>query len=407
MFQYNNKRPDYKNMLEKEFFSLIENKQYGNLHKSFYFYLAMPDTSVQPQRAFPISFNAELKGRNLCENFSLQLPYEHTYLTLPLTFRHQKDISIAPFKDSAGLQNYLMILSVNNRDDQKNWQMRSLVSDSLQGSWTDYGEVKIEGIEGDEVCAAGLDTNAEGDMEIFVQTRCFGEGGQIIHARSKDKLYYTNPKVVLNSSPSTFKSNVYDAEPFTVTALDGSTQRYFTVTCVNYYENGSAKNGGIHLVKHDIFNQSWDLLPEPLFTEDSIPAHISTLNAGEWVPEGGKMLQVKANIFLFYGTCFTHGEIGTRQRGFFAIGEKITGPFKFLGTVDPVTNHGETGHGTILMDHDQTGAITIELFNQTRSYDNQTKINGPWISEKRSYRLDDFLVHQKMISMHASPSIID
>lgn len=353
-------------------------------------------TSASPQMQNSSFPESKLSLSESTQDFSLLLPFEHTYLDLPLNFKHQKDISITQFIDDDGLRKYYMILSVNDRDDQKEWKMHCLISNSLQDKWTHHGEVTVNGIIGDEVCAAGVDTNSLGNIELFVQTRCFGEGGSIVHATTNDGLIYHNAQKILDSSPNSFRSNVYDAEPTTITNSDGTVGKYFTVTCVGHYKQGCAKDGGIYLAKQNVTTALWDVFPTPLFTEDTLPPHASTLNGGEWVPEGGKLLQVQQDKFLFYGTCFRDSCSGTRQRGFFAIANAIQGPFTFLGTVDPVARQGETGHGTILLDEDAVGATTIELFYQARTYTKRSRTSGNWTSERRSYRLEDFLALEKL-----------
>jgi hypothetical protein len=337
----------------------------------------------------------------ITSSHALQLSTDRAVVEMLINARHQKDVTIGKVDDV-----YYMISSASEVDDQSDWKMRSYVSQSVYGPWASHGIVSVEGASSPRMCAAGVICDAvsvpnageatEVIYRMLVQTECFDEGGTIEYAESSDGIFYADRRTVLESMPGTAFAGIYDAEPTVITRADGMEELYCTFTGVTRYENGSAKDGAIYLAKATQgWDSTWQVIKKPLFTEYSIPVHVPTLEGGEWVPEGGKALQISVGkagetAILFYGTCFVDGQYQTRQRGFLAMADAIAGDYTFLGTLEPRGGvPGETGHGTIVEERDVGGDLSndmIHIIHQARD-----KGPGLWRTERTTINKGELL----------------
>jgi len=365
----------------------------------------MPEPTVSDDLPHAIT---ELPKRRTGSEHALALEADRTVIEMSVKTRHQKDVSIDRLDD-----HYYMISSASEVDDQSDWKMRSYVAPTMNGPWASHGVVEVEGAQSPRTCAAGViceeslqnpvtttgepeEANKKEIYRMLVQTECFAEGGTIEYAESDDGLRYTKRRTILSSKPGTAMAGIYDSEPTVIVTKEGRKELYFTFTGVRRYEEGKAKDGAIFLAKAENgWDGPWQVIDTPMFTEYSIPPHVPTKEGGEWVPEGGKALQIsvgehdETNV-LFYGTCFVDGEIEDRQRGFLAIANEITGEYTFLGLLEPRNGiPGETGHGTLIEEKDEAGNTRddkVHIIHQARD-----KGTGLWRTERATYRKGDIL----------------
>jgi hypothetical protein len=356
------------------------------------------------------------------------LPYEipitsvQERLQMPTNFRHEKDISVTSISNPQTEKiEYHALTSVSDVDDQSDWKIRSYIADSPIGPWVDLGYARFEGETTTEMVATSILR-----QHALVQTYCFREGGKIIygetnHTDTEGFINFKNSRTLLESIPGTKIANLYDPELTSVINEKGEEEIFATVTGVQKYVNGKAKNGRIFLARIANDFQSAEIL-HPIIVEQIedaedasaliIPPHIPTLKEGEWVPEGGKAFQIHhpeeitvknqssaeqlvkiKNKILFYGTCFTEGEIGNRQRGFVTIANKIDGDYTFVGLIHPSFGKGETGHGTVEIEWSHDGDISkaqLHILHQARDM-GQNGEEGRWHLERTTYNLVEFM----------------
>ncbi len=300
---------------------------------------------------------------------------------LPIDGSLRRDLNIFRLKDENHKDASLAVsgsnrifLSTNVNPTQEGWQVLTAESKTIDGKWENRKRVRLNGVEGPRLCAPGVVYDEDDKLfHMFIQTECFDVGGKIFHLTSESGISFEYKDVALESVPGTSLAGIYDSEPALIINDEGKKEYYMTFTGVEGYQEGRAKGGAIYLAKSENrWEGPWTVFESPLFNEDQIPEHLSTRNGGEWVPEGGKIVQTGSHEFWFYGVCFTKGEEGNRQRGFLAVADDIKGPWKSLGLLAPKGDKGETGHGTISIEKGKNGSSHVTFLHQAR------EMNGPW-----------------------------
>jgi len=329
---------------------------------------------------------------------------ERLEVNFDLKFKNMKDTSVVPLADGR----YLMFVSVNEGETQEGWKEWVYVVDDLDNEeWKSLGEVNINGIDREyldedgvirqnTLCASGAYPGG-----ILQQERCFDNEGRIHWLRweNDDVTNLVYGGVALSPDLEKGFRGMYDPEPVSglgpnggvVDKKTGKELFYMSVTTVGEYiklegrDGFYPREGAISLaVREDGWEGEYEMVGN-LLTEYQIPGHIPTKLNGEWVPEGGKIIEIdetmeslhlfhqsrnqsgdwrieKARIdmqslrsymdakkagkrFLHYFTAFLEGLDGERQRGFLASSNEITDAPTILGELKPI-NSGETGHGT-------------------------------------------------------------
>jgi hypothetical protein len=78
--------------------------------------------------------------------------------------------------------------------------------------------------------------------------------------------------------------------------------------------------------------------------------------------EGAQLVELPDGRVLLNATCFLpSGARGSRQRVFFAVADKVEGPYQTLGAVLDPSEPGENGHSTVMINDNE-----LTLFYQSR-----------------------------------------
>ncbi|MFO0703754.1 MAG: hypothetical protein U0525_03455 [Patescibacteria group bacterium] len=243
------------------------------------------------------------------------------------------------------------------------WQILHATSPNFSGPWTEV-EPAFVPLENPHVAAPGVVFDKEENkFHMFVQTDFMAVNGTIEHLVSSDGHIFESRGCVLKSITGTNHACIYDPHP----ALIGG-QRYMT-----YSAALQVGRPDIFLAKSstNMWSGPWESIG-PILTHEQISEHHNQHSHPdyEWGVEGSQLVELPNGKILLNAVCFLpFGKRGTRQRVFFAIAEKINGPYKSLGPVlEPNRDskwerNGENGHATAIIDNNE-----LHLFYQARPY---------------------------------------
>jgi hypothetical protein len=294
-------------------------------------------------------------GENLAE-FLLPLSLDNHLLSVSRLpehdnehFRELKDPSIAQLSDGS----FLMYASVGNSVTQK-WIVGRFVAPSASGPWTEVAPVEFVNLSGAELCApAVMYDNKDGKdlFTMYIQTTCFSENGIIAFAESDDGRVFQGRSAVASKETLAHTVHpvvgVYDAG---VSEVVIDEEVYLCMIFSAYRKVGC---GDIYMTTKKKYD------PDAVWSEaiciieqENVPFHnMPSDQHFEWGLEGGKILQIFNEMFLFAGVCFLpkpHAQ-GTRQRVFFAASTSVKGPYIPLGTPFHPTESGEHGHPDVFV----------------------------------------------------------
>ncbi|MGQ0644109.1 MAG: 6-phosphogluconolactonase, partial [Elusimicrobiota bacterium] len=219
-----------------------------------------------------------------------------------------------------------------------------------------------------------------GVFHMYLQTDSFILGGIIFHLTSTDggKTFVAQDIVARASNiPGRPFAGMYDPEPFE----DDNGEKYLILSGMD-----QVKKPEIYLLKSEskTWSGPWTPVSEkPLFGFDH-PDVQGLVNqpedsAFEWGFEGAQIFKFKVDGQTKYGLLgamfFKSGDSGTRQRLFFAVADKVDGPYQLAGPIiDPSApdagdweRDGENGHGSIHYRKDADGKGKYYLFYQARA----------------------------------------
>lgn len=244
------------------------------------------------------------------------------------------------------------------------WQILHATAPSIDGPWTEQEPAMLDMV-GPHVAAPGVIYDPrEKLLHMFVQTDCFGLGGTIEHLTSSDGTKFNSAETALVSLPGTDEAGLYDSHP----SLIGG-QRYLV-----YSGMPQVGHGDIYLASSlsDCWNGFWERQGK-ILAHEQVEYHNQHDHPDyEWGLEGPQLVELPNGKVLLNAVCFLpYGTRGTRQRVFFAVAERVMGPYQSLGTVlEPNGNLWESGENG-----SATGLImgnSFQLFYQARP------VNGSW-----------------------------
>ena len=229
------------------------------------------------------------------------------------------------------------------------------------GPWRLEQPSRLPDITGTCVAAPGVIADG-GRLHMFLQTEYNLFDGVVEHLVSDDRgATFVHHDTALVSVPGTEEAGIYDPHP---AELHG--RRYLVYS-------GFAAIGRPDLFLARSTSGRWDGPWQRLgciLRHEHVPGHNQHDDpAYEWGLEGGQLIELPDGQILLNGVCFLGGApAGGRQRVFFGLATKPTGPFHVTGPVlHPAHDVGEVGHAAAVV-HDDT----LVLFFQERTH------HGPW-----------------------------
>lgn len=303
-----------------------------------------------------------------------------------------KDPSIVKVKDK-----WMMYASIGNSLTQQ-WKVGRFVSNAINGQWIELEPVKIDGLQGPQLCApAMLYQKDEKQWIMYIQTACFEENGVISKATSKDGNKFTGVASSLLRSDMIRNSphrivGLYDAG---ISEVNWMNEKLTLMVFSGYRSVG---NGDLYLTykKSSDTDVKWNR-PQLLLSQEEVPFHNKPNSKEyEWGLEGAKIIELSKNNYLLIGVCFAAlplSYIGHRQRVFLASSKSPFGPFKVIGIpflpISLESKTGEQGHpDTVIEDNSLWIVYQERKNNKSPWYLNYAKIDLQAFAKKiASYSL--------------------
>jgi hypothetical protein len=240
------------------------------------------------------------------------------------------------------------------------WEILHATASSIDGPWIETESAILEGITGPHIAAPGIIFDAvEGLFHMFVQTDFLALDSTVEQLVSLDGHVFKHKGTVLRSIPTTNEAGVYDPHPAEIQGV-----KYLTYS-------GFARVGrpDIYLAKSETASWygPWQRMGI-LLKHEEVSHHNQHVHEDyEWGLEGSQLVELPSGKILLNAVCFLpEGQRGTRQRVFFAIADKVEGPYYTLGPVlspqEDDWEGGENGHASALIRDDK-----FYLFYQSRS----------------------------------------
>ncbi|MBP9820186.1 hypothetical protein KBC79_05635 [Candidatus Woesebacteria bacterium] len=277
-----------------------------------------------------------------------------------------KDPSVVKVADGS----YILYASVGNSVTQT-WLVGRFVASHPTAEWQEIEPVSFTNLSGPQLCAPAVTYQlVDGGplFEMYIQTACFEDGGQIVYATSSDGQVFVGQSQPLVTKDDVNQDTapvvgVYDVGVSEVKLHDQELicmlySGYRKVGCGDIYASYKQKGEA---------DAAWSR-GEPLLIQENVPFHNRPdYEHFEWGLEGAKLVQIADDCFMIIGVCFMpkpHEFLGTRQRVFLAASASINGPFKAIGlpfTTDYNADRtGENGHPDTIIEGDQMWVIYQE-----------------------------------------------
>ncbi|MBA3446678.1 MAG: hypothetical protein H0T56_03545 [Pseudaminobacter sp.] len=236
------------------------------------------------------------------------------------------------------------------------WGIFHATSPSLYGPWTEHEIIALGGVSGSGVAAPGV-TWDNGVFHMFIQTEFKLAGGRCEHAVSNDGFNWVVLKPAILSLPGTGEDGIYDPHP----AMIGGV-RYIVYSGMPAFTHVPQPDVYLARSETESWFGPWKRVGKILDHND-LPHHNPRGHPDyEWGIEGAQLVEMPDGRVLLNATCFLpSGARGSRQRVFFAVADTVEGPYQTLGPVLDLTEPGENGHSTVMIND---GELT--LFYQSR-----------------------------------------
>lgn len=227
------------------------------------------------------------------------------------------------------------------------WGIFHATAPSLNGPWTEHDIISL-GISGSGVAAPGVTYDA-GVFHMFIQTEFRFSGGRCEHAVSNDGFTWVVLNPAILSIPDTDEDGLYDPHPAVVNGA-----RYIVYSGMPTFSRVPQPDIYLAQSSTNTWFGPWVRVGKIMDHQD-LPHHNSREHPDyEWGIEGAQLVELPDGRVLLNATCFLpEGERGNRQRVFFAIADKVEGPYKTLGPVLTPGEPGENGHSTVLIDNQE------------------------------------------------------
>lgn len=235
------------------------------------------------------------------------------------------------------------------------WSILHATAPDLYGPWTEHEAIRLP-IQGSGVAAPGVTFDA-GVFHMFIQTEFMKSGGRCEHAVSNDGFNWVVLQPAILSIPGTEEDGIYDPHPAMVAG-----KRYIVYSAMPPFARVPQPDIYLARSMSDSWFGPWKRMGKILDHND-LPHHNSREHPDyEWGIEGGQLVELPDGRVLLNATCFLpDAPRGSRQRVFFAIADRVEGPYQSLGPVLDPGEPGENGHSTVIVDGHE-----LTLFYQSR-----------------------------------------
>ena len=242
------------------------------------------------------------------------------------------------------------------------WSIFHATAPSLNGPWTEHNTISLP-VSGSGVAAPGV-IYENGVFHMFIQTEFRFSGGRCEHAVSNDGFSWVVLPPAMMSIPNTDEDGLYDPHP----ALIGG-KRYIVYAGMPKFS--AVPQPDIYLARSMAsWFGPWERVGRILDHND-LPHHNPRHHPDyEWGIEGPQLVELPGGRVLLNATCFLpNGPRGSRQRVFFAVADRVEGPYATLGPVLDPGEPGENGHSTVMINDNE-----LTLLYQSRV----PKTNNRW-----------------------------
>jgi hypothetical protein len=192
---------------------------------------------------------------------------------------------------------------------------------------------------------------------MFIQTEFMKSGGRAEHAVSNDGFNWVLLAPALLAIPDSGEDGIYDPHP----AVIGG-NKYLVYSGMPKFTKMPQPDVYLARSASNTWFGPWVRVGKILDHED-VPHHNHRDHPDyEWGIEGAQLVELPDGRVLLNATCFLpEGKRGNRQRVFFAVADKVEGPYRTLGPVLQPDQAGENGHSTVMVLGNE-----LTLFYQSR-----------------------------------------
>jgi hypothetical protein len=231
------------------------------------------------------------------------------------------------------------------------WGIFHATAADLTEPWTEHPNISL-GIKGSGVAAPGVVFD-NGVFHMFIQTEFMVSGGRCEHAVSNDGFNWVVLTPAILSIPDTGEDGIYDPHPAMISGA-----RYLVYSGMPRFSRVPQPDIYLARSQTDSWHGPWERVGKILDHED-VPHHNNREHRDyEWGIEGPQLVELPSGRVLLNATCFLpDGPRGGRQRVFFAVADRVEGPYQTLGPVLDPSEPGENGHSTVMVDNNELTLI--------------------------------------------------
>jgi hypothetical protein len=288
---------------------------------------------------------------------------------------------------------YMLYASIGNSVRQE-WIVGRFISNSPCGIWQELEPVVFSGISGPQMCAPAVTVAMQDDKllyEMYIQTACFEENGQIVYATSYDGQHFVGQPqpLVSKSDINSDKHPVVGVYDVAVSDISFNNKNLSCMTYSGYRQVGCGDIYVSYKDKNDV-DARWSK-GQCMISQEDVPFHNKPgTDNFEWGLEGAKLIQL-SNSFMLIGVCFIpkpEGFLGTRQRVFIAAAKSLADQFIPIGFPFipryKEENIGENGHPDSII----AGNILWVIYQE------RLGVNDPWHLRSAAFdilKLENFI----------------
>lgn len=235
------------------------------------------------------------------------------------------------------------------------WLVYHATAPALEGPWIQQPLIELP-VSGSGVAAPGV-VHEAGVFHMYIQTEFMRSGGRCEHLVSNDGFIWVALPSAFAALEGTEEHGIYDPHP----AVIGG-QKYIAYSAMPAFDRVPQPEVFLARSRSNTWFGPWDRMGRIVGHED-IPHHNARDHADyEWGLEGPQLVELPDGRVMLNATCFLpEGQRGTRQRVFFAVADRVEGPYRSLGPVLMPDGVGENGHSTVMVEGDE-----LTLFYQSR-----------------------------------------
>jgi hypothetical protein len=252
--------------------------------------------------------------------------------------------------------------------DDSGLKILHATSPRISGPWKVGSDAMLDYVPSKHAAAPGVIYDSkDGFFHMAIQEDFTSIGGKIEYFASSDGESFTRVSTILEPLRDSGEAGLYDphfclinSDKYLVYAgMPGLTNR----------DKPFIPQPDIYLAKSEtgLWSGPWKRLGK-ILDHDDVDWHHNRRDHPdyEWGIEGPQLVELPDKKILLVGTCFLEtGGRGTRQRVFFALSEKVEGPYETLGPMLSegldAWESGENGHATAVVTED-----SLYLFYQAR-----------------------------------------